>query len=130
VWKYNIKPRHQKWSPKLNATTLQMYILGWLQGRVVHFLCHNLVFCRMVCIYMLLTWHENINFLNLWLDLDFQLTKQTSIKIYATYIHQIYSNRFMKLEKWTSLLFVPLYTCIFVYEFYLGYIIGIQYMIC
>jgi len=26
-------------------------------------------------------------------------------------------------------MFVPLYTCIFVYEFYLGYIIGTQYMI-
>jgi hypothetical protein len=32
---------------------------GWLQGKVAHFLCHNLIFCRMVCIYMLLTWHKN-----------------------------------------------------------------------
>jgi hypothetical protein len=37
---------------------------------------------------------------------------------------------FLSWKIWTSLLFVPLYTCIFVYEFYLGYIIGIQYMIC
>jgi hypothetical protein len=27
-------------------------------------------------------------------------------------------------------MFMPLYTCIFLYEFYLGYIIGIQRMIC
>jgi hypothetical protein len=59
---------------------LQMYILGWLQGKMVHFLRHNLVFCRMVCIYMSLTWHENINFLNLWLDLDFQLNKEDVYK--------------------------------------------------
>jgi hypothetical protein len=34
----------------------------WLQGRVAHFLHRNLVFCRMVCIYMLLTWHKTIIF--------------------------------------------------------------------
>jgi hypothetical protein len=28
--------------------------VGWLQGRVVHFLCCNPVFCKMTCIYMLL----------------------------------------------------------------------------
>ncbi len=27
-------------------------------------------------------------------------------------------------------MFVPLYICIFMYEFYLGYIIRTQYMIC
>ncbi len=47
---------------------------GWLQGRVAHFLRHNLVFCRMACIYMLLIWHKN-NFPNLKLDLDFQFEK-------------------------------------------------------
>jgi hypothetical protein len=30
---------------------------------------------------------------------------------------------------WTNLLFVPLYACIIVYELYVGYIIGTQYMI-
>jgi len=46
---------------------------GWLQGKLVHFLCHNLVFCRVTCIYMLLTWHKNNNFSNMWLDLNYQL---------------------------------------------------------
>jgi hypothetical protein len=36
--------------------------LGWLQGRVAHFLHCNLVFCKLVCIYMLLMWHKNIFF--------------------------------------------------------------------
>jgi hypothetical protein len=51
-------------------------VIGWLQGRVVHFLRHNLVFYRVACIYMLLTWHKNNDFSNLWLNLDFQLEKQ------------------------------------------------------
>ncbi len=37
-------------------------VFVWLQGRVAHFLHRNLVFCRMVCIYMLLTWHKTIIF--------------------------------------------------------------------
>jgi len=53
---------------------------GWLQGRVAHFLCHTPIFCTVTCIYMLLTWHKNNNFPNLWLDLDVKLKKKTSIK--------------------------------------------------
>jgi len=47
--------------------------VDWLQNRVVHFLCRNLVFCKVACIYMLLKWHKDNNFPNLWLGLDFQL---------------------------------------------------------
>jgi hypothetical protein len=36
--------------------------IGWLQSRAVHFLCHNLIFCKVLCIYMLLTWHKTIIF--------------------------------------------------------------------
>jgi hypothetical protein len=43
---------------------------GWLQGRVVHFLCHNPVFCKMLCFYMLLTWHKKNSFQIFSLDLD------------------------------------------------------------
>jgi hypothetical protein len=50
--------------------------LGWLQGRVVHFLRRNLIFCRVVCIYMLFTWHKDNNFPNLWLDLGCQLEEE------------------------------------------------------
>jgi len=45
-----------------------------------------------------------------------------------TYIHKIYSNGLLKLKKWIIFLFMLLYTCIFVYEFFWGYIIGTQYM--
>ncbi len=38
---------------------------GWLQGMVAHFLHRNPIFCKVVCIYMLLTWHTNNNFPNL-----------------------------------------------------------------
>jgi hypothetical protein len=48
---------------------------------------------------MLLTWHENNNFSNLWLDLDCQLDKEKIYKKIATYIHQIYSNGVLKLKK-------------------------------
>jgi hypothetical protein len=51
------------------------FFKGWLQGRVAHFLCHYVGFCKMACIYMLLTWHKN-NFPNLKLDLDCQLEKE------------------------------------------------------
>jgi len=47
-------------------------------------------------------------------------------RIYTKYIVM----DFWSWKIWSDLLFVPLYTCIFVYEFYLGHIIGIQYMIC
>jgi hypothetical protein len=40
------------------------------------------------------------------------------------------SNGLLKLKIVDWLLFGLLYTCICVYEFYLGYIIGTQYMIC
>jgi hypothetical protein len=56
------------------SSTFDPLVLGgWLQGRVGHFFHHNPIFCKMVRIYMLLTWHKNNNFPNLWLDLDFQL---------------------------------------------------------
>jgi hypothetical protein len=53
---------------------------GWLQGRVAHFLHHNIVVGRVACIYMLLTWHKNNNFPNLWLDLDSQLKEEDIYK--------------------------------------------------
>jgi hypothetical protein len=52
-------------------------VFGWLQGRVAHFLHCNPFFCRVVCIYMLLKWHKNNNFQNLWLNLDCQLEKES-----------------------------------------------------
>jgi hypothetical protein len=55
------------------------YYSRWLQGRVAHFLCHNPIFCRVACIYILLTWHKNNKISNLWLDLD-SLKKKTSNK--------------------------------------------------
>jgi hypothetical protein len=94
---------------------------GWLQGKVVHFLCHNPVFCKVTCIYMLLTWHKNNKFSNMWLDLNYQLELEYINKKIATYIHQIYNNELLKLKNVIGLLFVPLYVC--VYEFYLGCII-------
>jgi hypothetical protein len=71
---------------------------GCLQGRVVHFLCRSIIFSRVVCVYMLLTWHKNNNFPNLWLDLDYQFEEEDIYKKIATYIHQIYSNGFLKLK--------------------------------
>jgi hypothetical protein len=66
---------------------------------VVHFLHYNLVFYRVACIYMLLTWHKNNNFSNLSLDLDYQLEKKLHLlKKIVTYIHQIYSNGLLKLK--------------------------------
>jgi hypothetical protein len=78
----------EKWTRVL--VFMQAWFIGWLQGRVVRFLRPHLVFCRVACIYMLLTWRKKNNFSNLWLDLDFQ-------KI-ITYIHQIYSNELLKLK--------------------------------
>jgi hypothetical protein len=43
---------------------------------MVHFLRHDPVFCKVVCIYMLLTWHKNNNFPNLWLNFDCQFEEQ------------------------------------------------------
>jgi hypothetical protein len=40
------------------------------------------------------------------------------------------NNGLLKLTNMDWLLFMPLYTCVFVYEFYLVYIIRTQYMIC
>jgi hypothetical protein len=59
---------------------LQKMALRWLHGSVVHFLCHNPFFYKMACIYMLLTWHKNNNFRNLWLDLDCQFEKEDIYK--------------------------------------------------
>jgi hypothetical protein len=47
---------------------------------------------------MLLTWHKNNNFPNLWVDLDFQLEEENILKKIATYIHQIYNNGLLKLK--------------------------------
>ncbi len=96
---------------------------GCMVYRVAHFLCHNLVFYKMACIYMLLTWNKNNYFPNFWLDLDFQLEKKHIYKQNCNIYIQIYNSRFLKLKNWTNLLFVLLYTCIFIYEFYFGYII-------
>jgi hypothetical protein len=48
---------------------------------------------------MLLTWHKNNNFPNLWLDLDYQCEEEDIFKKIATYIHQIYSNGLLNV--WT-----------------------------
>jgi hypothetical protein len=102
----------------------------WLQGRSTHFLHHNPIFCRVVCIHMLLTWHKNNNFSNLWLDLDCQLEEEN---IYLKKLQHIYTKYIVKdfwsWKIWIDLLLVLLYTCIFLYELYLGYIIRTQYMI-
>jgi hypothetical protein len=80
---------------------------------------------------MLLTWQKINNISNLWLDLDCQLEEKD---IYKKRLQHIYTEYivmdFWSWKIWTGLLFVPLYTCIFLYEFYLEYIIGTQYMMC
>jgi hypothetical protein len=76
---------------------------------------------------MLLTWHKNNNFPNLWLDLHYQLEEENIYK--NKYIHQIYNNGLLKLKNmdWFAIcVFIYMH---FVYEFYLEYIMGIQYMI-
>jgi hypothetical protein len=40
--------------------------------RWVIFLSHNVVFCKVLCIYILLTHHKINNILNLWLDFQFK----------------------------------------------------------
>jgi len=68
---------------------------------------------------MLLSWHKNNNFLDLWLNLNFQLEqKDIYKKTFVTYIRQIYSNGLLKLKIWIYFLFMFLYTRNFVYEFY------------
>jgi len=62
----------------------------WLQGKVAHFLRRNLVFCRMMCIYMLLTWHKNNNFLIFSLDLDFQLEEKDTFFLKMQHIYSKY----------------------------------------
>jgi hypothetical protein len=42
---------------KEQAMIFHISTIGWLQGRVAHFLCCNPFFCKVVCIYMLLIWH-------------------------------------------------------------------------
>ncbi len=80
---------------------------------------------------MQLIWHENNKFSNFWLDLYFQLEEED---IYKRKLQHIYTKYivldFLGWKIWIGLLFVPLYTCILVHEFYLGFIIGIQYMLC
>jgi hypothetical protein len=61
-------------------------VIGWLQGKVVHFLSCNPFFCKVACIYILLTWHKNNNFSNLWLDLNFQLEEKNIYKFFLQHI--------------------------------------------
>jgi len=72
---------------------------GWLQGKVAHFLRHNLIFCKVTCIYMLLTWHKNNNFPKFWLYLYCQLKQK---KIYKKncniYTPKIYNTWLLKLK--------------------------------
>ncbi len=65
---------------------------------MVHFLRDNLIFCRMACIYILLTWHKNNIFPNLWLKLDYQFEEEDIYLKNCIYIHQIYSNGLLKLK--------------------------------
>jgi hypothetical protein len=57
--------------------------VGWLT------FCVTIQFFVVLCIYMLLTWHKNNNFPNLWLDLDFQLEEED---IYKKRLQHIYTN--------------------------------------
>jgi hypothetical protein len=102
---------------KTNKNCNSYGLMGWLQGVVAHFLCHNLVFCRVACIYMLLTWYKNNNFPNLWLDLDCELKKKTFLKTFATYIHQICSNGLLKLKNmdWFAIYaFIYMHFCVWI----------------
>jgi hypothetical protein len=74
-------------------------------GKVTHFLCHNAIFYKMSCIYMLFTCHKVNNMPNLWLDLVFQF----ELYIYITYMHQIYNNGVFKLKNmdWFSIYASP-----------------------
>jgi hypothetical protein len=67
---------------------------------------------------MLLTWHKNNNFSNLWVDLDFQLEEEEfKKKKIATYIHQIYSNGLLKLKNMDWFIVCALYTYILCMNF-------------
>ncbi len=59
----------------LHQNTLKGHTNKWLQTKVALFLHCNLVFWKVASICMLLTWHKNNNFPNLWLDLDCQIEK-------------------------------------------------------
>ncbi len=84
--------------------------LRWMQGRMVHFLHCNLVFFRVVCNYMLLTWHKD-NIFQICGQLQIvNMKKTTSIKDIVTYIHQIYSNGLLKLKNMDLL-------CIYIHAF-------------
>ncbi len=92
-------------------------LVRWLQGKVVHFLCHNQIFCRLACIYMLLTWHKNNNFPNLWLDLDCQLEIENIYKrkLQHIYIKYIIMD-FLKLKNMDrSIVCAPIYMHFFVW---------------
>jgi hypothetical protein len=61
----------------------KMHEMWWRGGCKVGWLTFCITiqfFCRVACIYMLLTWHKNNNFPNLWLDLDFQLEEEDIYK--------------------------------------------------
>jgi hypothetical protein len=47
--------------------------IGWLQGHMIHFLHHNIFFCKFLCIYILLTCHKISNMPDFLLDLNYQL---------------------------------------------------------
>jgi len=64
----------------------------WIQKSMAFFLIFKFkkwfcAWCKVMCIYMLLTWHTNNNFPNLWLDLNFQLEEDIYIYIYNCNIY-------------------------------------------
>jgi hypothetical protein len=56
----------------------------------------------------------------LWLDLDCTWIFKHMYKKIVTYIHQIYSNKLLKLKNMDRFSNCVLYVCIFAYGFYLG----------
>jgi len=73
-----ILPLDQKNKEKRNQNYLVFKgLLGTqIANKKVHFLCCNPIYYKVARIYMLLTWHKNTFFSNLWLVLDFQLEKE------------------------------------------------------
>jgi hypothetical protein len=104
----------------------QHFPYGWLQGRVIHVFHHNVIFCKVSCIYMLLTCHKINNIPNLWLYLNFEL-EWKDIFIKNVCIKYIIMN-FWSWKVWISFLSSLLYISTFIYGFYLGYFIRIQHM--
>jgi hypothetical protein len=95
-----------------------IFKLGWLKGWLtfcvaIHF------FCRVVCIYMILTWHKNNIFPNFWLDLDFKLKEKNIYREKnATYIYQIYNNGLLKLKNmdWFAICaFIYMHFCVWIF---------------